>query len=160
MGNSDAKINIIAFLDFDCPHCREAYSDFEKMRNKYSSLVKVTFKYTPLQTIALENPMLSANAGACADEQGKFEPYYKMLFENTGNNMQDYLGYAEVLDMDIKKFNLCLSEKTYQENINNDLLDVYDMDFLGTPTYIIDNSQISGTLTLSDWDQIILQKLK
>lgn len=157
-GKDGVPVTVVTFLDFQCSFCQETYSDFKKIQEKYPTVLRVVFKHLPL--IGLQSGMPTALASACAQEQDMFWEYYNVLFSNPTQNADDLILIAESLGMDKKKFNLCLSDEKYRDNIENDIFDAVELNLKGTPTYIVNGYKIEGVLSEDQWDKIILESLQ
>ena len=159
LGNANAPVTIISFIDFECPFCRQEYPILKKVLEKYGSVVRVIFKNTPITAIHPE--ALGAHlAAACAEEQNKFWPYYDLLFINQKLNRDSLFNYASQLGINNQQFQSCFETEKYLEEINQDLLDASEVGLRGTPTHIINGTKIEGVFSEKQWDKMILQALK
>ena len=159
IGQENAPITIIEFIDFECPQCIEAYPVFKQVMTKYEPVVRVVFKNLPFDKTH-PRAVVSANAAACAKEQGKFWPYYEQLFERQDLTDEGLLLHAKDVGLDLEKFSLCLENKTYQKDINLDLMDAVSLKLLGTPSYVVNGYKIEGGVNEKTWDLIITQFLQ
>ncbi len=159
LGQPDSDVTIVAFIDFECPFCKRSYPTFNKIIDQYTPGIQIVFKHLPLVSIH-PNSLSAAHAAACAEEQGKFWPYYNALF--SGNSLEEstYLSYANSLSLDINKFSNCLSSQTYGKDIKEDLEDAIALGVRGTPTYFLNGKKIEGVITKEVWDSLILQALQ
>lgn len=48
LGQPDAQINIVAFINFSCPHCQTDYQQLKQIINTYQSVARITFKHFPI----------------------------------------------------------------------------------------------------------------
>lgn len=158
-GNKQAKITIIAFIDFECPYSQKAYADFQQVMEKYEPVAKVVFKNTPLSDIH-PNAMPAAEAGMCAEAQNKFWQYHSYLFTAKLLDKDSLLNAAEAIGLDKNKFLLCLEKEQYKKDIEQDLRDALSMGVNGTPTYFVNGVKVVGVLSIAEWDKIIIQFLK
>lgn len=158
-GGVAAKVEIITFEDFTCPYCQAGFGDFKKMMEKYESVVKVVFKSLPLVELH-PNAMDPALASLCANDQDKFWQYHGLLFTEKNFDEQSLLGLATDLNLDIASFSSCLAGQKYGGQILQDASDAVELGLRGTPTYFINGYKIEGSLTLKQWDGIILEFLK
>src|SRR3989338_5171056 len=71
LGTLTAAVEIIAFEDFQCPFCKEAEPILYAIYQRYPNDVRIVFRDFPLYTIHAQ-AIAAAQAGECADEQGKF----------------------------------------------------------------------------------------
>src|SRR6476659_3679453 len=47
-GPADAKVNIVAFSDFQCPFCSRVVPTLEKIEKEYPNDVRIFFRHNPL----------------------------------------------------------------------------------------------------------------
>jgi protein-disulfide isomerase/uncharacterized membrane protein len=87
-GNPRAKVQIVAFSDFECPHCRKAAFTLHTLLHPLKDRVHFVFKHFPLNAAC--NPMLQyqmhahacklARLAVCANEKGKFWDFHDKVF--------------------------------------------------------------------------------
>jgi protein-disulfide isomerase len=77
-GDSNAKITIVEYSDFQCPYCQAATPTINQILNEYKGKVKLAYKHLPLSIH--KNAQKAAEASECAKEQGKFWEYHDLLF--------------------------------------------------------------------------------
>ena len=181
LGNLNATINVVEFSDYECPFCQaseganqeviaslkqndpEWEAPVPKIIETYvnAGKVKLVFRQYPLHPNSKE----LALAAKCAQEQGKFWEYHKILFENynalTDNDLKKY---AVDLNLNLSQFNQCLDSKKYGQSIQNDLNDGQALGISGTPTFFIGNdatdyTKIEGAQSFSAFKQVIDSKL-
>ncbi len=157
-GDAQAPITVIEFIDFQCQYCQEAYPQFNAVKEKYAPILRVVFKHLPLTDLHPDT-MSTANASACAGEQGKFWQYYDLLFVNKKFSADDLSFYADKLELNKENFNTCLQAGKHQGEIDKDLLDAVNLGLQGTPTYFINGIKLEGVITGAEWDKIILELL-
>ncbi|MFC1646934.1 DsbA family protein [Patescibacteria group bacterium] len=79
-GESDAKVVIVEFSDFQCPFCKRGKATINQIADEYKKDVKVVFKHLPLVAIH-PHAQKTAEAAECAKDQGKFWEFHDQLFE-------------------------------------------------------------------------------
>ncbi len=86
-GNTNAKVTLIEFSDYQCPFCGRYYSQTEgQIKKEYIDTGKVKFYYRdfPLSQIH-PGAQKAAEAARCAGDQGKYWQYHDLVFENQTN---------------------------------------------------------------------------
>lgn len=159
IGSAAAPITIIAFIDFECPFCREEYSTFEQMRAQYEPVTRIVFKHLPLTTIHPQ-ALAAAVAASCAHEQGAFWNYYKQLFTDQALDAASLSHAAEMLHLNTTTFASCVNTQKFKHDIEEDTADAIAIGARGTPTYLVNGKKIEGAISLAEWNTILLNELK
>jgi len=158
-GEENAPITILAFIDFQCQYCQQAYTFLEDITTRYNPVVKVVFKYLPLIDNG-DDIFAAPLAAACAHEQNRFWEYHNIIFQSKQFNIESLRTVAIQIGLDINTFDKCVSSKKYQQNIKQDMLDAVDIGIRGTPTYIVNGEIVEGIIGLDIWNNLILEHLK
>lgn len=158
-GPKSAKINVIEFSDYQCPFCGRSRATVDKMLNTYKNDLKYVFRDFPLN---FHKDAFSAHVAAqCANEQGKYWEYNRLLFDNqTSLKIEDLKRYAENLNLNPKEFNLCLDSNKYASEVQKDLDDGIKAGVSGTPSFFINGVMISGAQPFEKFKEIIDEELK
>ncbi len=159
VGTNTAPIHLVAFIDFECPYCQKSYPVLKEIMEQYDGVVQVIFKHFPLQTLHPDS-VKAAIASTCAQEQGKFWEYFDILFEQKKFDANSLMTFAETLELNTESFLLCVNAEKYKQNIAQDLQDGLTIGIRGTPTFILEDQKIEGTLPKNTWDQLILKTLQ
>jgi len=158
IGNDDAKITIISFIDFTCPYCKAHFPMHQYITQKYAPVVKIVFKHLPLTSIH-EHAHAAAEATSCAGAQGKFWQYHDIVFNLTEVNEDTLYTAATSAGLNLEQFNTCFVNNSYMSSIEQDVNDAIEVGLRGTPTHIVNGEVIEGNLTQTEWDTLILKNL-
>lgn len=154
LGDANAKVTIIEFVDYECPFCKRHFTEvhnrlLEDYVNK--GLAKLVMRDFPLD---FHNPAATkeAIAAECAREQGGDSVYFKYhdeIFNRTISNGQGVpeAGYAEAaqkLGLNASKFNGCLSSEKFKDEVQKDLADGQASGVGGTPTFFVNGTPLVG----------------
>ena len=175
IGNPNAPITIIEFSDFQCPFCAKFHiQTLPAIMNEYinDGKVKLVFRDFPIQSIH-PNALPASIAAECANEQGKFKEMHDILFEkqnewskkNTDNVIILFNQYASEFGLEEEKFDSCLKNGKYIEEIQKDLYDGKAYGVSGTPGFFIGNDQIGfielkGAQPFENFKKVIDSQLK
>lgn len=158
-GDPKAPIEMIEFSDFQCPFCQRAHATVEQVLKTYGDRIKFVYRHYPLPNH--QNAKPAAEAAECANEQGKFWPYYDRLFANatklSGADLQQYAGD---LGMDTAAFNACLTSRKYESQVAADIKDGDAAGVNGTPAFYINGRMLSGAQPYEAFQKIIDEELK
>ncbi|HNU96416.1 MAG TPA: DsbA family protein [Candidatus Magasanikbacteria bacterium] len=159
LGNKDAKLVIVAFIDYKCPICKEQNAILQKIISKYNQQIKIIWRFFPIESLNLGASKL-AEMAFCAQEQGAYWMAHNYLF-----NFQDKLTHnitAEDIDnfinensLEKTQFNSCLVNDKSKTEINRDYAVGYKYGVAGTPTYFINGNKIQGNIPFETWEAII-----
>jgi len=81
LGDSNAKVTLVEFSDFECPYCIRHFSQtWPELKKTYidTGKVKIVFKYFPLGFHP--NAQKAAEAAECSNDQGKFWEMHDKIF--------------------------------------------------------------------------------
>ncbi len=159
IGETDAPITVIMFIDFECPFCQADYASMQKIRDQYAGVARFVFKHFPVEAIH-PNARTAAMAAACAAEEGKFWPYYDHLFQNKNLSEHGLATAATALNIKTPRFDSCRSTYRTAKFIEEDVNDAYAIGIRGTPTYIVNGTRIDGSIPESEWQRIMVEALK
>jgi protein-disulfide isomerase len=147
--NKSAKVRVDFYEDFQCPHCR----DFEAVNNTYvNNLVKqgkIHAVYHPMSFIGTES-ILTANAAACASDQGKFLEMHAALYnnqpatENSGFWTQASLvALGKSIGITSSKYASCVNNGVYLNWTKNIEADAAAKNVNSTPTVMINGKLLA-----------------
>ncbi|MFA6475106.1 MAG: thioredoxin domain-containing protein [Patescibacteria group bacterium] len=157
LGSPAAKVTIIAFEDFQCPFCKEAEAALTTTLNKYSNDIYFVYRDFPLYTIHLQG-RAAAQAGECADEQGQFWVWHDIAYANQSALTQAPLifsTWAQQAGLDVTKFNTCITNDTYKNEVQKDIDEGFLAGVSATPTWFVNGKKYEGVLTEQQWSDII-----
>ena len=175
IGNPNAPITIIEFSDFQCPFCAKFHiQTLPKIIDEYikEGTVKLVFRDFPIQSIH-SNALPASLAAECANEQGKFKEMHDKLFDkqnewnnkNIDNVIILFNQYALEIGLEEEKFDSCLRNGKYVEEIQKDLNDGRTYGISGTPGFFIGNDKIGfvelkGAQPFESFKKVIDSQLK
>jgi len=149
IGPANAKVTMVEFSDFQCPHCRELYETLKTLLPEHPD-VRFIFKDYPL--IQIHPWAETAAIGArCAYIQNpdSFWPVYSQIFDNqdliSPENIWDKLNeFAAKANLDPDTFKSCLTSKEAKDAVENSHREGDSLSVNSTPTVFINGRPISG----------------
>lgn len=160
VGPADAKITMIEFSDFQCPHCRLAHVVLKDVLPRYGNDVRFVFYQYPLSnecndsmpSRGHENACGAAAASICADAQGRFKPMADILFANQDALEKEKLeGYADTAGLDLDQFRTCLASEETKARIKADVAAGQRAGVVSTPTFLINGRRVQGNMPFQNW---------
>ncbi len=160
LGSSDPEVTIVKFSDFTCPYCHDMSIKLRNIISAYPNRVKLVYKDYPLVN---EEGMDFALAARCAGEQNRmlFWLMHDELFNKQGlispDNLPTVAGY---LGLDTEKFDQCLEEERYNQDIMNDAREADKIGVKATPTLFINGYMVKGDIPEAVLTKIVQEFLE
>lgn len=166
LGNSEARVAIVEFSDYQCPFCRTFHTRvFPVLKTNYIDTGKVKFVYRDLALNfhpEAENAAIAAN---CAGEQHAYWRMNERLFQDQERlGAELYKELAKEFGLDAEAFESCLADARHRDEIGKDLKYAESIGVDGTPVFfigivegneIVDVQQIVGAQPPALFAQII-----
>jgi len=148
-GPASARVTIVEFSDFECPHCREIHKVLESVQQHYPQ-IRVVFKDFPLTEL---HPWAETAAiGArCAFQQkpDAFWKVYDQIFDNqdvisTANVWDELVTFAGQAGLDTDAFKSCLSSPEPKQAVEANHADGVALNVSSTPTLFVNGRLLLG----------------
>ena len=124
----------------------------------YGDRIHLVYREYPLPNH--QNAKPAAEAGQCANEQGKFWPYHDRLFANQQRlTVPDLKQHAVELGLDAARFNACVDSHKYASVVEKDIAMGNEAGVNGTPAFFINGRMISGAQPFDVFKKIIDDEL-
>jgi protein-disulfide isomerase len=141
-GNAKAKIVLVEYGDYQCPHCGIAHPFIKKLLKQFSHEILFIFRNFPLQEMHPQ-AMISALAAEAADKQKKFWEMHDMIFENQGIlSANSLLQFAKKLTLDMELFSKDWKSKDVLSKVESDFESGIHSGVNGTPTFFINGNRL------------------
>ncbi len=160
LGPEKARIEIIAFLDLECPYCKRMFSTLMKVKDTFSNDLRLVFKHFPLPMH--RNAFQLAREAECAGEQGFFIKYVTEIFGSGKKaDCRDCReDFDEKLGMDTEAFHACLEDDTHSKSINDDVKCGKKLEITSVPVIFVNGYPIIGSVTQAKLENIIKEELE
>lgn len=144
-GSRDAKVTLIEYGDFECPHCREAHFVVKELERALADSMQFVFRNFPLTTVH-PHAEQAAEAAEAAAAQGRFWPMHDTLFKNQDAlEFEDLLQYAAALGIDDERFARELTERRYANRVREHFMSGVRSGVNGTPAFFINGVRHDGS---------------
>jgi protein-disulfide isomerase len=148
-GPDDARVIVVAFSDFQCPHCREFYETLKALELKYPQ-VRFVFKDFPL--VQIHPWATTAAVGArCAFMQrpDAFWQLHDAIFLNqevisAENVWEKILAFARAAGLDADALKVCMSSPEPIAAIEANVHDGQTLSVNSTPTVFVNGRPVVG----------------
>ncbi len=170
LGNADAKVTIVEFLDPECESCAAFYPTIKKLLKEYDGKTRLVVRIMPLHP----NSVLAATFTEVAGEDGKYWQAQELLFQKqsewgtkhgppSASPQPDvpklFVKYAMELGMDLNKFESAVKENRYAAKLERDKKDGQANGVRQTPTIFVNGRQLAR-LNEADLKALIEEELK
>jgi len=140
-GNSDSKVVLVEFSDFQCPACGAYKPVVDQLLEKYGEKILFGYRHFPLPQH--ENALKAAIASEAANNQGQFWAMNDYLFENQENLTAEVIRKgAEKLELDMKKFDEDIQNKELASLVERDKNDGNRLGVNSTPTFFLNGKKL------------------
>lgn len=147
IGNSAAKVTVVAFVDFQCSACAAFGPLLKQVASEFGSNVRLVVRDFPLTSIHAD-AMNAALAGYAARQQGKFFEMTELMYRNQDAlDIESLRKYAQQTGLNIQQFERDLRSTAAAEEIKKDIADGKSYGVNGTPTIFVNGTQIHRLTT-------------
>ena len=142
-GPADAPVTIVEFSDFQCPYCSKARETADQALTAFAGKVRLVFRDYPLPFH--DKAQKAAEAGQCANEQGKFWEMHDWMFDHQDKlDVPQLKEGAKSLQIDAAKFDACLDSGKFAKAIADNQKAGQEAGVSGTPAFFINGKMLSG----------------
>lgn len=149
LGPADAKITLIEFSDFECPHCRQLYQTMKVLEPEYP-WIRVVFKDFPITQIHpwAETAAIGARC-AFIQQPDTFWRMHDAIFESqdviSSENVWDKLqGFARQLGLDVDTFRACMTGPDARQAVEGNRTEGVSAGVNSTPTVFVNGRPTIG----------------
>lgn len=170
-GNPLARVQVVAFSDFECPFCKRAAFTLQTALSPMKDKLVFAFKHFPLDSTC--NPHVPyqlhpqacnlARLSACAHRKGKFWEFHDRAFSLTESDLRngaaafpehfrELLSAAEIRD--------CLASEVSKRAILEDTNMGNSLGIRGTPSVYINGKPVTVPLTVETLRKLVEMEAK
>jgi protein-disulfide isomerase len=140
-GGKTARVQIVEFADYQCPHCKAAGEVLDKITKKYGDKIALVFMDFPINPSGISKEV--AYGAACADEQGKYWDYHDLAYQEQHSlTKESPLKLAQTLKLDEKKFASCLASEAPKKRVERTQAAGEKIGISGTPWIFINGRRV------------------
>jgi protein-disulfide isomerase len=136
------KINVVEFIDFQCPFCRQLHPSVLELLDEYGSRVNFVRLNMPLP----QHPQsrTAARAYCCADEQQKGSAMADALMTSDDLTAEGCEKIAAKLGLSLAEYQACVKSRATDARIDDEIARIKRAGLAGLPTVWVDDELIVG----------------
>lgn len=156
-GNVNGDITVVEFFDYNCPYCRQAYKDLDKLLEEDKN-VRVVLKEYPILGEASKQASLAALA---ARKQNKYMEFHTALLSAKGRiNDEQITTIAKQVGLDVDQLQKDMKSKEIEDILNKNIEVGLKLGINGTPTFIFNDEVIPQVLPYEAMKEFIAKLRK
>lgn len=143
VGNPNADVTIVEFMDYQCGYCKRAFAAVEAVMRADGN-VKIVYKELP---ILGEASRVAAHAALASQKQGKYATLHKALMEFRGPlDRLRILEIAASVGIDVPRLEKDMEEPGLKKSIERNVALAGALGIRGTPAFVIGNQFVPGAI--------------
>lgn len=147
-GPVDAPVAVVEYGDFECSYCGQAEPVVRELLREFGDVVYV-WRHLPLTDVH-PHAQLAAEAAEAAADQGAFWEMHDLLLDHLNAlRIDDLVGYAEQLGLDLDRFTTALREHAGAGRVAEDVDGAELSGVSGTPTFFINGRRHYGAYDIA-----------
>ncbi|HLA89582.1 MAG TPA: thioredoxin domain-containing protein [Gemmatimonadaceae bacterium] len=161
VGSTAARVVILEFLDYECPHCRRIHATLARLADQFPDHLAISYKQFPLPSHDQANG--AAAAALCADQRGRFREYHGTLLlgSTTLLRSRSWMKIARTVNVpDTAAFHRCLSSASVRLRIRRDVEDGRKLGVAGTPAFFINGHRFTSLDPDKDLPGAVRQRIR
>ena len=149
-GPASAPVTVIAYCDFECPFCGQAFVRTKRLRERFEHQLRLVYRHFPLID---RHPCAqqAAEASEAAAQQGRFWVMHDLLFQHQEDlETEDLCRYAEAAGLDLSLFKTDLHGRVHASRVLFDVGSGRRSGVTGTPTFFVNDAWMEDDDRLED----------
>jgi len=154
-GNPKGDLTIVTFFDYNCPFCKKAEPDLERVV-KEDGQIRLVYKDWPILTKA---SVYGAQMALAAKYQGKYDAVHAALMGIPGPKIPEDKMLAAIrtsgVDMQRLEADLQLHADEISATLKKHLAQADSLELRGTPAYLVGRFRVTSALTYGQFKQAV-----
>ncbi len=155
LGNPDAKVTIVEFLDPECESCRAVYPGVKDILKEHEGKVQLVVRYAPFH----QNSVFAIKILHAAMKQNKYWETLAVLFESQPEwgshhhpQPEKIWEFLPAAGVDVEQIRREMNDPTTFDLIEMDKADGAKLEVKGTPTFFVNGKPLEefGIIPLQD----------
>jgi len=160
IGNPDAPIRIVEFLDYECPFCQRSAPEVRAFMSRNPDDVLLIIRDFPLESVH-PNAMNAAIAAQCVfqnDGADAYWLYHDILYRNQVDlSVPALRTYAQTVRANLSAYDSCMDSRQPESRIKLSIQDAITAGARGTPTFYVNGYAIPGAVDLATLEALLVE---
>ena len=153
-GPAEAPVTLVEYGDFECPFCGQAEPAVRELLRGHGD-IRYVWRHLPLNDVH-PHAELAADAAEAAAEQGAFWELHDLLLDHQDAlAVEDLIGYARDLGLDIDRFTDDLERRIGAARVSEDVDGADLSNVSGTPTFFVNGRRHYGAYDIDTLTQAV-----
>jgi protein-disulfide isomerase len=140
-GNPQARVAIVEFFDYSCPHCKHSEPAMQSLLEKDGGSVRIVYKELP---ILGPGSMYAARAALASMKQGKYMALHHALMESESIDEESVKAVAAKTGLDVDRLLRDMQDPAIDAAIEKNSRLASELDIQGTPAFVIGGQVLPG----------------
>ena len=167
-GPADAPNHVVAFIDYQCPACKQTHETLAALLRKYPGKISITYKHFPLDKTCNADIRNGIHPVACAASRaveaaraiGGVESFLAMgdlCYERIRElEDADYVGWAEFLGIDPAKFAAACNSTEVDQRIAADIALAHQLGVTEIPILYLNGRRFKHSRSAEAWEHLLI----
>lgn len=156
-GNPAGDVTIVAFLDYNCPFCKQAAPDLERVVRQ-DGRIRLVYKDWPILT---EASKYGARAALAAKYQGKYQEVHNALMSIPGRGISEAQMRQAIsaTGIDIGQHEIDMSAHAADIDVilNRNLAQADGLGLQGTPAFLVGSFMVPSVVSFDDFQKLVAE---
>lgn len=156
-GNPKGNLTIVSFFDYNCPFCKKAEADLEKVVREDGN-IRLVYKDWPILT---EASVYGAQLALGAKYQGKYQAAHDALMGIPGRKIEKAQMTESVIaagvDVERLESDIQTNADAISELLRRTHAQAKSMGLMGTPVYLIGQFKVAAALDVDQFRKVVSQ---
>ena len=164
-GNTEAKLTLVEYSDFQCPACRAQHEAIRKIWAPVKGSVRFVYRHFPLSNIH-PHAITAAYYSEAAAKQGKFWEMHDMFFDRQSqwSGVKEikpvFDGYVAELKLDKAQFDKDVASDAVRDKVASDIQSAKKAQAASTPTLFLNGKLLRDVREPEKLKAVIRQAIK
>ena len=155
-GSKSAKVTLVEFADYQCPHCKATAPEVKKLADKYKDKLRVVYIDFAFNPSGISKTI--AQGAYCVGEKDKdkFWDYNRIAFEKQPNvDKETPFAIAKELKVNAEDLKACIDSKAAVDYVNSGKVEGEKVGVNGTPALFLNGKRYLGSHQFEDLKKAI-----